>query len=106
MACGFCYNAHVWAKEPKTEEDYLSDGLHDGNDGSSCGIGKAAKDFSIMFNSGFGKPCEIEFRKWVEGYGWGKVGYYYPKFCPECGRPLNEYEVDERGTHYEVKRTD
>ena len=21
MACHFCFNAHVWAKEPKTEED-------------------------------------------------------------------------------------
>lgn len=23
MSCHFCYNAHVWAKEPHNEEDYF-----------------------------------------------------------------------------------
>jgi hypothetical protein len=99
--CRFCYNAHVWAKEPKTEEDYFDNGLDDDNDGSSCIIGKCSDKFSIMFNSGMGKPCEIEFRKLGDDQMWHTVGYYYPKFCPECGRQLNEYKIDERGTKYE-----
>lgn len=103
MSCRFCYNAHVWAKEPKTEEDYFGRGLDADNDGSSCGVGRAGEGFSIMFNSGMGKPCEVEFRNWREGYGWATIGYYYPKFCPECGRPLDEYEIDERGTSYKRK---
>jgi hypothetical protein len=55
-----------------------------------------------MFNSGMGKPCEIEFRNWYNGR-WHAVGYYYPKFCPECGRELNEYIVGERGVSYTRK---
>ena len=104
--CHFCYNAHVQIKEPVTEEYYFEPDIDDSNDGSSSGIGKTAKDFSIMLNSGFGKPCEIEFRQWGKNNMWHTVGYYYPKFCPECGRPLDEYKIDERGTSYERKRAD
>jgi hypothetical protein len=90
---------------PKTEEDYFDEGLHDDNDGSSSGIGRSANGFSIMFNSGMGKPCEVEFREWGEDNMWHTVGFYYPKFCPECGRKLDEYVIDERGTKYDRKRT-
>lgn len=100
MGCHFCYNAHVWAKEPKTEDDYFSNGLDDTNDGSSCSIGRSTSNFSIMFNAGMGRPCEIEFRKWCDDNLWHTIGYYYPKFCPECGRKLDEYLIDERGTAY------
>jgi hypothetical protein len=57
-----------------------------------------------MYNSGMGRACNIEFRKWHEGYGWVSVGCYFPKFCPECGRPLDEYIIDERGTAYKRNR--
>lgn len=103
MSCHFCYNAHVWAKEPKIEEDYFDEGLNDDNDGSSCNIGHCSKNFDMMFNSGMGRACNIEIRKWHEGYGWAPIGYYYPKFCPECGRELIEYLVEERGTSYKRK---
>ena len=106
MSCHFCYNAYVWAKEPHDEEDYFDEGLNDDNDGSSCSIGRCAIGFDMMFNSGMSKACNIEVRKWHEGYGWAPIGYYYPKFCPECGRPLDEYQIDERGTKYERKRAD
>ena len=103
MSCHFCYNAHVWAKELKTEENYFDEGLDDNNDGSSCSIGKSRDEFSIMFNSGMGKPCEIEFRNWFSGQ-WHTIGYYYPKFCPECGRPLDEYIIGERGQSFDRKK--
>ena len=28
MSCPFCYNAHVWAKEPRVEDDYFDAGLN------------------------------------------------------------------------------
>lgn len=103
MSCHFCYNVHVWAKEPHDDEDYFDGGLNDDNDGSSCVIGRADKEFSIMLNSGMGRPCEIEFRTWGKDNMWHAAGYYYPKFCPECGRKLDEYVIDERGTSFRKK---
>lgn len=99
--CKFCYNAHVWSKEPHDEEDYFNGGLHDDNDGSSCGIGHAMHYYRIHFNSGMGEACNIETSRWSKELGWVEVARYYPKFCPECGRCLEEYKIDERGTKYE-----
>ena len=105
MSCHFCYNAHVWAKEAHSEEDYFDEGLHDGNDSSSSTIGKSADGIQLYLNSGGGKPLEIEVCQWINNR-WHTIGAYYPKFCPECGRPLDEYNIDERGTRYESKRID
>lgn len=106
MSCPFCYNAHVWAKEPKTEEDYFDRGLDDTNDYSSATIGNKTDRFQIFLNSGGGTPVNIELCQWKEtGYrgqpGWSTVGIYYPKFCPECGRLLDEYKIGKRGASYE-----
>ncbi len=110
MKCPFCFNAHVWAKEPITEEDYFG-GLCDTNDASAATIGSKTNGFQIFLNTGGGTPVNIELCQWKEnGYkgnpGWATIGVYYPKFCPECGRPLNEYRIDRRGTSYESKRND
>lgn len=105
MACHFCYNAQVWAKEPHEEEDYFDEGLNDTNDFSSCGIGYCDDRHRLFFNSGNGEACNIELCEWFNGR-WHTMGRYFPKFCPECGRPLDEYTIDERGTKYESKRTD
>lgn len=107
--CNFCFNAHVYNSLPQTEEDYYDTGIDDSNDACSITIGHSASEHQIYFNSGNGKPCNIEICEWKEnGYrgqpGWATVGVYYPKFCPECGRPLVEYKIDERGTSFkEVK---
>lgn len=103
MSCSFCYNAYVWAKEPKIEEDCFSRGLDDDNDWSSSTIGSSDKHHQLYFNSGNGKPCNIEVCKWGQDNMWHTVGIYYPKFCPECGRPLDEYLIDERGTSFKRK---
>jgi hypothetical protein len=108
MSCHFCYNAHVWASEPHDEEDYFDEGLHDDNDMSSSTIGNCSSKHRVFLNSGGGEATSIELCEWKEnGYrgqpGWATVGIYYPKFCPECGRKLDEYYIDERGTSYKRK---
>lgn len=107
--CNFCFNAYVDSKLPKTEDDYFENELTDDDDGSSATIGKSVNNFQMYFNSGMGKPCNIEVCEWKEnGYrgqpGWSTIGVYYPKFCPECGRKLDEYTISERGNSYERKR--
>lgn len=93
MICKYCFNAHVWAKIPKNEEDYFDNGLDDSNDFSSHGIGHTDKEHIMYFNSGAGKPCNIEIMKLGKDNQWHTIGEYFPKFCPECGRELNEYEI-------------
>lgn len=99
MACHFCYNAQVWAKEPHNETDYFNS-LDDSNDGFSGNIGYSDKNYQMYFNSGMGKPCNIEICKWVDGYGFQTIARYFPKFCPECGRSFDEYIIDERGSSF------
>ena len=108
MACKFCYNAYVWAKEPHKEEDYFDEGLHDSNDFSSITIGHGASKTQMYINSGNGEAVNIEVCRWTPGGyqghdGWVTVAKYYPKFCPECGRKLDEYEVGQKGTSFTKK---
>ena len=107
--CSFCYNAHVWEKEPHNEEDYFDTWLTNENDGSSITIGNTASGFQLFLNSGGGVPVNIELCQYRDnGYrgqpGWATIGRYYPKFCPECGRKLDEYEISERGASFTRKR--
>jgi hypothetical protein len=56
----------------------------------------------LYLNSGGGEAVNIEVCELYNGR-WHTVGKYYPKFCPECGRSLLEYEIDERGTLFKKK---
>lgn len=90
--CKYCFNARICPPS----DDIFETELTDENDFSSCTVGNCAEGYSIMINSGGGKPVEIEFRKWFEeSKEWHAVGYYVPKFCPECGRKINEYKERE-----------
>lgn len=107
--CKFCYNAHVWAKEPHNEEDYFDEGLNDENDASSCTVGFGGSKTQMYINAGNGEAVNIEVCRWTEGGyrgqdGWVTIAKYYPKFCPECGRPLNEYTIDARGTKFSIPK--
>lgn len=103
--CPFCFNAYVYAKMPKTEEEeYFGTELNDTNDFSSSTIGFHRNDICMYINSGNGEPVNIETCEWINDR-WHTVAIYYPKYCPECGRKLDEYEIDERGTKYDRKRT-
>lgn len=91
--CKYCFNARVY--EPTEEErmDPFATELTDENDSSSCCVGRASTDFRFMLSSGYGEPLRIEMDKWNnQREEWVTVGKYYPKYCPECGRRLNEYD--------------
>lgn len=92
--CKFCFNAHVWASLPKTEEDYYDTGLDDSNDFRSATIGYSDTDFQMYLNTGNGKPTNIEVCTWIKDR-WVTVAEYYPKYCPECGRELIEHRTKE-----------
>ena len=99
--CNFCFNAHVYASMPKTvEEECFGTDLTDSNDWSSSTVGCHADNYQIYINAGNGKPVNIETCEWAPDGRWRTVAIYYPKYCPECGRQLLEYEITERGGAY------
>ena len=91
--CKFCFNARIY--EPTDEEDYYHP-LDDSNDGSYHGVGDAqdtAHNYRIMIASGGGESLRVECDWWFDKRKeWVNVSRYYPKYCPECGRRLDEYE--------------
>lgn len=82
ICCPKCFNARV---DPDGE-------LTDDNDFSSFSIGTSGRDYRIMYSSGYGKPPRLEVEKHDDKLGWTKVAEYRPKYCPECGREITEYE--------------
>lgn len=86
--CYICNNALV------------DDELSSDNDLAYYGCGNACKGNTIRLASGNRKPVRIEFDEWNKDH-WSTVGIYYPKFCPECGRRLDEYKIIDRGSNYE-----
>lgn len=79
VGCFMCTNAH-------TDPDLNSD-----NDLSYITIGKCDPKRRIMFRSGDGRTTQIIVEEFNEKSGcWEFVGFYRPKFCPNCGRELIE----------------
>ena len=103
--CRFCFNADVYNSLPISDNDYFDNGLDDSNDMCSITIGNCSSKTQMYLNSGNGEAVHIEVCRWREkGYrgqdGYVTIGKYYPKYCPECGRQLKEYNIDEKGTTY------
>ena len=92
--CKFCFNARIYKPTEEELMDPFATELTDENDSSSCGVGHCfSRNRRFMINSGHGRPVNIEFEEWTETtHEWHRVGIYYPKHCPECGRKLNEYD--------------
>ena len=92
--CKYCFNARVYKPTDEELMDPFSTELTDENDYSSCSVGHCfSRNRRFMINSGNGHPVNIEFEEWTEEMPeWHRVGIYYPKYCPECGRILNEYD--------------
>lgn len=80
--CSFCFSAAF-----DSELDEL-------NDYGSRTIGKMPHDYRLMFSSGCGLPPRIEFDEYdYDIKEWRlRLGSYFPKFCPECGRKITEYQ--------------
>ena len=56
-------------------------------------VGDCDLGYRIMLSSGYGRSTRIEFGVWDSiNKIWKDVGTYYPKFCPNCGRLLYEYD--------------
>lgn len=90
--CKYCFNARVYKPTDEELMDPFTTKLTDENDSSSCGVGHSSMGTRFMISSGYGEPVRIEIDKFLElRQEWVTVGKYYPKYCPECGRRLDEY---------------
>ena len=88
--CRFCFNSRIYEE---TEDDWFNTPLTDENDSCSIGVGDYCKDRCIRISSGNGEPTRIEFDEWFKDLRrWITTAKYYPKYCPECGRKIDEYE--------------
>ncbi len=88
--CQYCFNSRIYEE---TEDDWFSDPLTDENDSCSITVGHTAENRRIMISSGYGEPTRIEFDEWSDQCKmWFTSAKYYPKYCPECGRKIDEYE--------------
>ena len=82
--CSFCFNARVSDDENLTDE----------NDLSCCTIGNSVKGHQLVILSGAGKPLRIISEVWSEkDQAYKDVAMYFPKYCPNCGRKLSEYDL-------------
>lgn len=68
-----------------------SEGLTEDNDLSYFSIGNTLKDHRILIGCGNGRAPRILFEK-ETNEGMDLVGIYYPKYCPNCGRKITEYQ--------------
>jgi hypothetical protein len=91
MSCRFCANNRT-NPEWELDEEQVSYAMT---------RGKFEKGFRIMLSKNHYQPLCIEFDHWRDDLRtpqYQLVGYYYPKFCPECGRKIDEYDrskIDE-----------
>ena len=71
----------------------LNERLSDDNDYHCRAIGLMPNKARLMLVSGWGKPLRIEFDEYLSvDKMWHTHGWYFPKFCPECGREVKEYD--------------
>ena len=81
MFCKYCNNA------------FVDDSLTDNNDLSYISIGHIEKGYTLYFRSGDNRFTGIDISHFFPGRQCSNtIGYYVPKYCPECGRYLKENE--------------
>lgn len=90
--CDMCLSARV---DPE---------LNDNNDFSAYLIGCAQVGHRFMLCSGSNRPVRIDYEIYDEEHSvWNLYGNYYPKYCPNCGRLLSEYLIDNRGRNFKER---
>lgn len=85
LGCKFCQNNRT---NPEWE-------LHEEQCAYAMGIGQSADGYRIMINKQPYWPLCLDFDCWSTNSKtpqWQLVGHYYPKYCPECGRKIDEYD--------------
>lgn len=91
MSCRFCANNRT-NPEWELDEDQVF---------YAISAGRSENGTRLMFVKNPNEPLVLEVSRWndkINPQQWQPVGYYYPKFCPECGRKIDEYDrssVDE-----------
>lgn len=88
MSCRFCANNRTNPEWELTEEQCCY----------AMTIGDSEKGYRIMFDKDPYKPLMLEFSRWNDNLNppvWQVVGGYFPKFCPECGRKIDEYDREK-----------
>ncbi len=78
------------------DNTYTNLGLTSDNDFSSFSIGTYETDYRISLETGYSKPTTITVER-HDASGWATIGYYRPRFCPNCGRELVENKKKEEG---------
>ena len=92
--CKYCFNARVYKPTDEELMDPFATELTDENDSSSICVGMSCEHLRFMISSGYGEPVRIEIDEYLPKLKeWHTFGKYYPKYCPECGRRLDEYDV-------------
>lgn len=77
--CRFCLNARC---DPDGN-------LTDQTDSSFLPVGLFSGPYRLALVSGGACPLTLSFQHWMGAdLDWVLAGVYYPRFCPECGRPL------------------
>ena len=77
MSCAFCNNARV---------DHT---LNEDDDFASFSLGKSEKGLRLCIDSGGGRPVHLEVWRYFEDLQENRmVAFYYPNYCPNCGRNL------------------
>ena len=85
MSCKFCGNNRT-NSEWELDEEQVSYAMT---------IGASENGYRVMYNKVPYRPLEIIFDVWRENLNptqWVQVGSYFPKYCPECGRKIDEYD--------------
>ena len=72
--------------------------LNDDNDLSYVSVGQTVIGFNCFIRSGDGRPVALIVQMFDRSRQVNRdVAWFYPRFCPICGRKLDEYAINERG---------
>ena len=91
--CKYCFNARIY--EPVDENDYYTPITEENDFGASIINNYNEKGRRLFFEHGNGEAPRIMADEWSEKQQqWVTTAIYYPKYCPECGRKIDEYDKE------------